>query len=226
MDFPAPCPTAGRFEPVSASAAALLRGDRSEFSSSSAWLRSGVIVRLLCAARFHSPLLSLLRLAGRFCLRVSRACAEERTFPRMAPPGAAAASAAASTMKETARAYRWMKAIAAATSRGSSAMQPQGQAKVVPVQPTPELPQSHKVEFTGRYTNFSLNHVWERYDYLQTHLLLQEALLLQQGQNPALLEPERELHLRPMVEVSLEKSTSSPLDDPTEAASPRRGKGQ
>lgn len=152
---------------------------------------------------------------------------EERFTVQMAQPGAAAAVAA--SMKEAARAFRWAKAFAAASARGgSAATQPQGRAKIVPVKPTEAAPQANRVDFSGRYTNLSLGHIWERYDFLQTHLLLQEALLLQQAQNPAILDVERELQARPLVEVSLHEAASSPLEDLTSDAPspPRAAKGQ
>ncbi|KAL8274517.1 hypothetical protein Esti_001538 [Eimeria stiedai] len=132
--------------------------------------------------------------------------------------------AAAAALKEVARSFRWSKAFAAAAAKGyRSAALPQGEATLVPVPiPPPDSSSSSsstssstKVIFKGRYTNFSLGHIWEKYDFLQTHLLLQEALLLQQGQQPELLQPELQLQQRPMVNLSLQQPKAGPLDDTT-----------
>ncbi|CDJ62148.1 hypothetical protein, conserved [Eimeria necatrix] len=147
-----------------------------------------------------------------------------------AQKAAAAAKEAAAAVKESARMLRWHKALAAAAAEGyKSATLPQGKATLVPTVCPAEASSSSssssdsssssssssktKVVFEGRYTNFSLGHVWDKYNFLQSHLLLQEALLLQQGQQPDLLQPEHELQLRPVVSLGLDKPKSGPLDN-------------
>lgn len=136
--------------------------------------------------------------------------------PVAAASAAAAQQAAAAAVKEAARSFRWQKALAAAAAKGyNNPTLPQGEATLIPKAPTAEDSSTTKVVFKGRYTNFSLGHIWERYDFLQTHLLLQEALLLQQGQQPELLQPEQQLQQRPMVNLSLQQPKAGPLDNPT-----------
>uniref|UniRef100_A0A0G4HLK5 Uncharacterized protein n=1 Tax=Chromera velia CCMP2878 TaxID=1169474 RepID=A0A0G4HLK5_9ALVE len=61
--------------------------------------------------------------------------------------------------------------------------------------------QKHKVkppskDPLSRYTNFTLQHVWEKYD-CQTHLLLREAMVPAIAKNPELLDPDVDhLHLK------------------------------
>lgn len=141
--------------------------------------------------------------------------AVDRQMAPVAAASAAAAQQAAAAVKEAARSFRWQKALAAAAARGyNSPTLPQGEATLVPKIPTAEDSANTKVVFKGRYTNFSLGHIWERYDFLQTHLLLQEALLLQQGQQPELLQPEQQRQERSMVNLSLEQPKAGPLDNP------------
>ncbi|OEH78998.1 hypothetical protein cyc_05407 [Cyclospora cayetanensis] len=130
---------------------------------------------------------------------------------------AAVQQVAAATVKEAARSFRWQKALSAAVARGgASPTQPQGQATLIPTVPSEDNASHTKVVFKGRYTNFPLGHIWEKYDFVQTHLLLQEALILQQGQQPELLGPEQELQQRFIVNLRLEQAHSKPLDQPKE----------
>merc|ERR1719273_2742866 len=65
-----------------------------------------------------------------------------------------------------------------------------------------------EVEPLSRYTNFTLGHVWEKFD-CQTTLLAKEALLPLMKRNPELFEPE--LDMMNTVRLSLTKPQSSPV---------------
>lgn len=103
------------------------------------------------------------------------------------------ASAAASLLtKDVGRTLRWMKAFSAVKGQPTAGSCASGTAAVDPMDP-------HKVHYKGRYTNFSLQHIWEKYDYLQTHLLLRECVLAQIGQNPRLVDSELNAGVTPTV---------------------------
>mmetsp|Transcript_114488 Transcript_114488/g.363873 ORF Transcript_114488/g.363873 Transcript_114488/m.363873 type:complete len:92 (-) Transcript_114488:150-425(-) len=65
-----------------------------------------------------------------------------------------------------------------------------------------------EVDPLSHYTNFTLNHVWEKFD-CQTTLLSKEALLPLAKRNPQLFEPE--LDLMSTVRLSLTQPIRSPL---------------
>jgi len=65
-----------------------------------------------------------------------------------------------------------------------------------------------EIDPLSRYTNFTLNHVWEKFD-CQTTLLSKEALLPLAKRNPELFEPE--LDMMNTVRLSLTKPQRSPL---------------
>ena len=69
-----------------------------------------------------------------------------------------------SSIKEVGNAFRWFRALQ--------------KNKTTPVK-----------DLTGKYTNFSLNHVWEKYD-CQTQLLQREALVPLMKWSPEILDPE------------------------------------
>jgi hypothetical protein len=71
-----------------------------------------------------------------------------------------------SSIKEVSSAFRWFKALQ--------------KQKTTPLK-----------DFTGRYTNFTLNHVWEKYD-CQTQLLQREALVPLMKWNPEILDADVE----------------------------------
>merc|ERR1712045_892367 len=66
-----------------------------------------------------------------------------------------------------------------------------------------------EVDPLSRYTNFTLGHVWEKFD-CQTTLLCKEAMLPLAKRNPELFEPD--LDMMSTVRLSLTKPQSSPLD--------------
>ncbi|PHJ24585.1 hypothetical protein CSUI_001560 [Cystoisospora suis] len=101
----------------------------------------------------------------------------------MSPQSAMASAAASLLTKDVGRTLRWMKAFSAVKGQSTAGSCASGTAVIDPVDP-------HKVHYKGRYTNFSLQHIWEKYDYLQTHLLLRECVLAQIGQNPRLIDSE------------------------------------
>ena len=70
-----------------------------------------------------------------------------------------------------------------------------------------EVSNDKEVEPLSRYTNFMLNHVWEKFD-CQTTLLSKEALLVLGRHNPQLLDAE--LDFINMVRLSMMKPKSSP----------------
>ncbi|PFH37776.1 hypothetical protein BESB_001180 [Besnoitia besnoiti] len=104
----------------------------------------------------------------------------------------AAGGAAAALSKDLARSFRWMQAFAAVKGQPTAGSCAAGTAVVDPARPG-------RVTLKGRYTNFSLQHIWEKYDYLQTHLLLRECVLSQVAKNPALMDPEINAGLTPTV---------------------------
>mmetsp|Transcript_64178 Transcript_64178/g.191278 ORF Transcript_64178/g.191278 Transcript_64178/m.191278 type:complete len:92 (+) Transcript_64178:94-369(+) len=65
-----------------------------------------------------------------------------------------------------------------------------------------------EVEPLSRYTNFTLGHVWEKFD-CQTALLTKEALLPLAKRNPALFDAD--LDNMNTIRLSLSKPKSSPL---------------
>lgn len=122
----------------------------------------------------------------------------------MAPQSAAVASAAASLLtKDLGRTLRWLKAFSAVKGQPTAGSCASGAAVVDPVDP-------HKVHYKGRYTNFSLQHIWEKYDYLQTHLLLRECVLAQIGQNPRLVDSEINACVTPTLFMNLPGGGSGP----------------
>mmetsp|Transcript_43144 Transcript_43144/g.94024 ORF Transcript_43144/g.94024 Transcript_43144/m.94024 type:complete len:92 (-) Transcript_43144:152-427(-) len=69
---------------------------------------------------------------------------------------------------------------------------------------------SKEVEPLSRYTNFTLNHVWEKFD-CQTTLLTKEAMLPLAKRNPELFDPDLDnMHT---LRLSLAKARSSPLSE-------------
>merc|ERR1712187_953109 len=66
-----------------------------------------------------------------------------------------------------------------------------------------------EVEPLSRYTNFTLNHVWEKFD-CQTTLLTKEAMLPLAKRNPQLFDPE--LDVMNTVRLSLTAPQSSPVE--------------
>merc|ERR1712113_829280 len=64
-----------------------------------------------------------------------------------------------------------------------------------------------EVEPLSRYTNFTLNHVWEKFD-CQTTLLTKEVMLPLAKRNPQLFDPE--LDVMHTVRLSLMQPQSSP----------------
>ena len=69
-----------------------------------------------------------------------------------------------SSIKEVSSAFRWFRALQKNKTTPSK-------------------------DFAGRYTNFSLNHVWEKYD-CQTQLLQREALVPLMKWNPEILDSD------------------------------------
>merc|ERR1712217_929138 len=67
-----------------------------------------------------------------------------------------------------------------------------------------------EVEPLSRYTNFTLNHVWEKFD-CQTTLLTKEAMLPLAKRNPQLFDPE--LDVMNTVRLSLTTPQSSPVSE-------------
>merc|ERR1711988_1260663 len=65
-----------------------------------------------------------------------------------------------------------------------------------------------EVEPLSRYTNFTLNHVWEKFD-CQTTLLTKEAMLPLAKRNPQLFDPE--LDVMSTIRLSLSAPKSSPV---------------
>ena len=65
-----------------------------------------------------------------------------------------------------------------------------------------------EVEPLSRYTNFTLQHVWEKFD-CQTTLLAKEAMLPLAMRNPEVFEPE--LDFTNTVRLGLSAPKSSPL---------------
>lgn len=119
----------------------------------------------------------------------------------MASAATAAAAIGAAGKKEAAHALRWVKRFAAV--------------KPLPLAPAAGTasvdPATGKVTFTGRYTNFSLQHIWEKYDYLQTHLLLREVIYSQLAQNPRLMDLEINSGLTPTVYTRVPDELTSSL---------------
>ncbi|CEL94443.1 unnamed protein product [Vitrella brassicaformis CCMP3155] len=73
----------------------------------------------------------------------------------------------------------------------------------------------------SRYTNFTLQHAWEKYD-CQTHLLLREALIPTVAQNPEVLDADLEfLHTKTL---SLTQPASGPYGSLAGKALPEGGK--
>mmetsp|Transcript_78268 Transcript_78268/g.175035 ORF Transcript_78268/g.175035 Transcript_78268/m.175035 type:complete len:91 (-) Transcript_78268:88-360(-) len=66
-----------------------------------------------------------------------------------------------------------------------------------------------EVEPLSRYTNFTLGHVWEKFD-CQTALLTKEALLPLAKRNPALFDAD--LDNMNTLRLSLSKAKSSPIE--------------
>merc|ERR1711972_880521 len=100
------------------------------------------------------------------------------------PPGLSALAMAAA--KEIVHAFKWHRAFAKLKA---------------PVK---------EVEPLSRYTNFTLNHVWEKFD-CQTTLLCKEALLPLAKRNPELFDADLDnMHT---VRLSLAKPKSSPLTE-------------
>ncbi len=67
-----------------------------------------------------------------------------------------------------------------------------------------------EVEPLSRYTNFTLNHVWEKFD-CQTTLLSKEAFLPLMKRNPQLFKPE--LDFMSTVRLSLAQPVRSPMSE-------------
>mmetsp|Transcript_49387 Transcript_49387/g.118814 ORF Transcript_49387/g.118814 Transcript_49387/m.118814 type:complete len:92 (+) Transcript_49387:71-346(+) len=67
-----------------------------------------------------------------------------------------------------------------------------------------------EVEPLSRYTNFTLGHVWEKYD-CQTALLTKEALLPLAKRNPALFDAD--LDNMNTLRLSLSSPKSSPVSE-------------
>ncbi|EPR62559.1 hypothetical protein TGPRC2_263080 [Toxoplasma gondii TgCatPRC2] len=129
-------------------------------------------------------------------------------------PAPAASGAAAVLSKDIARSFRWMQAFAAVKGKPTAGSCAAGTAVVNPEDPT-------KVTLKGRYTNFSLQHIWEKYDYLQTHLLLRECMLSQVAKNPRLLDPEINAGLTPTVFMRVPPETQDP--ETQAKAAPQKG---
>merc|ERR1712032_243922 len=66
-----------------------------------------------------------------------------------------------------------------------------------------------EVDPLSRYTNFTLNHVWEKFD-CQTTLLCKEALLPLQKRNPEVFDPELD-HMNTL-RLSLTRPQRSPIE--------------
>jgi len=66
-----------------------------------------------------------------------------------------------------------------------------------------------EVEPLSRYTNFTLNHVWEKFD-CQTTLLAKEAMLPLAKRNPEVFDAD--LDTMHTVRLSLTKPQSSPVE--------------
>eukprot|EP00921_Rhytidocystis_pertsovi_P023483 GHVQ01037561.1.p1 GENE.GHVQ01037561.1~~GHVQ01037561.1.p1 ORF type:complete len:134 (-),score=12.96 GHVQ01037561.1:826-1227(-) len=80
-------------------------------------------------------------------------------------------------IKSLARAFKWHKAFQQCKSSSSTGS----------VAASAEDDRDKKLK---RYTNFSLEHVWDKYRPLQTHLLLRESVLPNVASNPELLDGE------------------------------------
>eukprot|EP00922_Rhytidocystis_sp_ex-Travisia-forbesii_P024871 GHVS01036505.1.p1 GENE.GHVS01036505.1~~GHVS01036505.1.p1 ORF type:complete len:149 (+),score=32.41 GHVS01036505.1:246-692(+) len=89
--------------------------------------------------------------------------------------------------KELSRSFRWMKAFNSCKRVG---MSPLG------------MTQEEKL---SRYTNFSLEHIYEKYRGMQTHLMVRESVLFCSAHgNPEILDP----HLPRMQSVWLDTKTT------------------
>lgn len=73
--------------------------------------------------------------------------------------------------KRVAKKFKWVQLLQASHS--------------APVPHVESMSQEAKLK---RYTNFTLNHIWERYHYLENHLLLREAIVPTMWSNPELLD--------------------------------------
>eukprot|EP00920_Eleutheroschizon_duboscqi_P028597 GHVT01069675.1.p1 GENE.GHVT01069675.1~~GHVT01069675.1.p1 ORF type:complete len:125 (-),score=26.02 GHVT01069675.1:1389-1763(-) len=110
------------------------------------------------------------------------------------------AGASREGMKELIRAFRWQKALHDVSS--------------VAVASTSSSSAPHKA--LQRYTNFSLQHVWDKFSPLQSHLLMREYLMPSIAKNPELCDedlPEKFVsYCRPY------QPTHNPIDLPAGVA--------
>eukprot|EP00386_Alphamonas_edax_P007302 GDKI01024266.1.p2 GENE.GDKI01024266.1~~GDKI01024266.1.p2 ORF type:complete len:101 (-),score=25.99 GDKI01024266.1:357-659(-) len=65
----------------------------------------------------------------------------------------------------------------------------------------------------SRYTNFTLNHIWEQFD-CQTHLLLREAMLPTVARNPEVMDADLAHSSFPVKYLSLSKPVHGAFDVP------------